>query len=75
MQSKKYKDSWKLNVVTMFHYFNGLEIADFPLFKKLNTKPDDEYEILCNDCWENYELYNGLCIKACECFTCVKINN
>ncbi|CAD8064552.1 unnamed protein product [Paramecium sonneborni] len=75
IQSKKYKDNWKSNIRATFQYFFNHYITDFTIFRKLNSEPDDEYEILCYDCWEDYEFYNGLCIQACECFRCVKINN
>ncbi|CAD8145257.1 unnamed protein product [Paramecium pentaurelia] len=75
IQSKKYKDNWKTNIRATFEYFYITYYVESSLFRKLNSKPNDEYEILCYDCWEDYEYYNGLCIKACDCITCVKIDN
>ncbi|CAK68861.1 unnamed protein product (macronuclear) [Paramecium tetraurelia] len=74
IQSKKYKDNWKKNIRATFEYFYMNYYVDQSLFTRLNSKPDDEYEILCYDCWEDYEFYNGQCIKACDCVSCVKID-
>ncbi|KAM3136869.1 hypothetical protein pb186bvf_010954 [Paramecium bursaria] len=62
-----YNDDWKWGIIPFKHFILGIH----------KDEKANDYFILCLSCFDDYELYNGYCIKPCHpsCKECQKQDN
>ncbi|CAK68860.1 unnamed protein product (macronuclear) [Paramecium tetraurelia] len=74
---KQYNDNFRKDLRAFYKFFVE-ESNQNHFYNDYNQKfQKEQYMVQCTQCLENYELYNGKCIKSCPqyCESCIKIND